>query len=175
MQQFSPFSAVGYLREASIYSAQGKQRLAIDIYDKGMTMVDTMDTHYDDLKRAKMDAEQRQNTRIDFISKLPIDIVITTLIPMFMSDSLEDPLVPSPYLFISSAWHDRIVECFGGLRFRIGFYKRMRSKECLKLAKFARYTKGLQVSGYPQGKWIGSLLSENDFCMLRELCIYGKL
>ncbi|KAJ8657976.1 hypothetical protein O0I10_006247 [Lichtheimia ornata] len=171
MQQFSPFSARGYIREASIYSEQGKQRQAIDICDKGMSMVNTKDTYYDDLKRAKMDAEQRQNTRIDFVSQLPLDIVITTLIPMLVKDSLRIPEMPSPYVFISKTWRDRIVECFGGLRFEIGYFGGHRDRECLEVAKFARYTKELKVSSYSQGRWVGDLLSQNDFCMLRKLCI----
>ncbi|KAJ8658002.1 hypothetical protein O0I10_006273 [Lichtheimia ornata] len=77
LQYLSPSSPLGYIREANIYSEQGKQLEAIRVCNHGMSLVDTMDTHYDTLQRAKMDAEQRQNTRIDFISQLSLDIFAT--------------------------------------------------------------------------------------------------
>ncbi|CDH57625.1 predicted protein [Lichtheimia corymbifera JMRC:FSU:9682] len=168
MQQILPSSALGYIREAGIYSEQGRQLQVIDTCNHGLSMVDTMDTHYATLERAKMDAEQRQNnTRIDFIGKLPVDIVITTLIPMFMYDAHMYSLKPSPYLLVSNAWRDRIVECFGGLNFLVGYSGEQHDNECLNVAKFARQTKGLRLSSYSQGTWLSDLLSENDFCSLQ--------
>ncbi|KAJ8657973.1 hypothetical protein O0I10_006244 [Lichtheimia ornata] len=171
MQKLSPSSALGYIREASIYSEQGKQHQAIHICNEGLSMMDTKDTQYATLYQVKADAEQRQSTRIDFISKLPIDIVITTLIPMFMDDTLMDSLRPTPYIFVSNAWRDRIAECFGGLSFEVAYHEEERDDKCLNIVKFAQHTKKLQVSLYSQGTWLSDLLSENDFCSLRGLTI----
>ncbi|KAJ8657974.1 hypothetical protein O0I10_006245 [Lichtheimia ornata] len=171
MQQLSPSSPLGYLRAATIYSEQGKQRHVIDVCNKGLMMVDRDDMHYGVLQKARADAEQREDNRIDFVSQLPLDIVFTTLIPMFMDDDFMSAARPSPYLFASHAWRDRIVECFGGLRFIFGNDEGLRHEECLQVIEFAQHTKELLVQSHSEGTWFCELLSENDFCILRKLYI----
>lgn len=64
--------------------------------------MDTKDPGYDTLRRVRRDALDRALKRIDFISQLPVDIVLTTLIPMFMNKG--DPLdacKPCPYFHVS--------------------------------------------------------------------------
>ncbi|CDS10644.1 hypothetical protein LRAMOSA11130 [Lichtheimia ramosa] len=102
MQHLSSSSAVGYLRAASIYYEQGKQRHVIDICNQALRMVDTRDPGYGILLQVKIHAQQRDGKRIDFVSQLPVEIVMTTLIPMFMDK--DDPLdasQPCPYLYVS--------------------------------------------------------------------------
>ncbi|KAJ8658013.1 hypothetical protein O0I10_006284 [Lichtheimia ornata] len=166
MQQLSSSSALGYIREADIYSEQGKQLQVIDVCSKGMTMADTMDKHYDDLKRVKMDAEQRQNACIDFISQLPMDIVITMLIPMFMYFGLWDSFKPDPSMHVSHEWRNRIVQSFNGLRIRLYEYKVI-----LDFIPLARHITALDIFSFTGGTWLCDLLRNNDFCSLKELAI----
>ncbi|CDS06431.1 hypothetical protein LRAMOSA08959 [Lichtheimia ramosa] len=136
MQQLSPFSAIGYLREASIYSEQGKQRHVMDICNQAQDIVDPKDVHYATLQQVKKDAEQRQNIRIDFISQLPVDIVHTTLIPMFMKHSTLHPLDRCEYLYVSNQWRDRIVQCCDGFEFHIDNEDFVILKRCPQLLTF---------------------------------------
>ncbi|KAJ8657961.1 hypothetical protein O0I10_006232 [Lichtheimia ornata] len=171
MQQLSPSSSLGYIREADIYSEQGKQRQVVDICSKGMTVVDAMDEHYDDLKRAKMDAEQRQNTRIDFVRQLPLDIVMTMLIPMFMDRFPLRPYTPCSYLYVSNLWRDRVIQCFDGLHFMVGSQNDYNADTLSQVIQFAQHTKTLYISLHGRGTWLGDLLRNNDFCSLWSLSI----
>ncbi|KAJ8657962.1 hypothetical protein O0I10_006233 [Lichtheimia ornata] len=171
MQQLSPSSALGYIREADIYSEQGKQRQVIDICNKGLSMADTMDEHYDELKQAKMDAEQHQSKRIDFISQLPNDIVITTLIPMFMDRFPLRSDIPCSYLHVSNVWRDRVIQCFDGLRFMVGYDHDYDADTLSQVIQFAQHTKTLSITLHGHGTWLGDLLRDNDFCSLGRLSI----
>lgn len=173
IQQLSPFSALGYIREANIYSQQGKQRQVIDICKKTLNVVDTMDTHYDTLQRAKIDAEQRQSTRIDFIRQLPIAIVTTTLIPMFMENNWLDTHHLCPFLYVSNLWRNRIIQCFNGLRIKIK--NEHDNHQIAQAALFAPHVKTLAVRNYSHGTWLGDLLMEKNFCSLEQLSIDCKL
>lgn len=171
IQQLSPSEALGYIREADIYSGQGKQRQVIDICNKGLNMVNTMDTRYDTLQRMKADAEQRQNTRVDFISQLPNDIVITMLIPLFTHYHYWRPLTPWPYLYVSHQWSERIIQSLKGLRFKTGYDDTKYVKKDPQMTIFARHVKELHIGRFSQGTWLCDLLRKNDFCSLQDLII----
>ncbi|KAJ8657600.1 hypothetical protein O0I10_006664 [Lichtheimia ornata] len=173
MQQTSPSSAIGYIRPAIIYSEQGKQLQVIDVCTKGLSLADTKDTHHATLQHAKDVAMQRQNKRIDFISQLPVEIVVTRLIPLFIRNDLLDSSIPNAYMHVSKVWRDRIHGCFGGLRFMVAVDEDRKEQKCSQLIQFAQHTTGLVVGWYSQGTWLSDLLRENDFCMLRELRING--
>lgn len=172
MRQISPSSALGYIREASIYSEQGKQRHVIDICNHGLSMVDTMDTHYDTLQRAKMDAEQHQNTRVDFISQLPVEIVITTLIPILFNDATTHTERFNTFCSVSIVWRDRIIAsveavCFGS--------EHGEPINTSRICQFAPYVKQLEFDSHTHGTWLFDLLHNNKFDSLRELRIDGKV
>ncbi|CDS06441.1 hypothetical protein LRAMOSA08969 [Lichtheimia ramosa] len=171
MQQLSPTSALGYLREALIYSEQGKQRHVIDICNQALHVVNTKDVHYAALQQAKMDAEQQQAKCIDFISQLPADIVITTLIPMFITqcDAL-DGCQPCPYLYVSRVWRDRVIQSVNGLYFYIK--KENDENTCPEVIKFAQHIKFLCISNCTQ-TWLCDLLRNNEFRSLEELFIFS--
>ncbi|KAJ8657582.1 hypothetical protein O0I10_006646 [Lichtheimia ornata] len=173
MQQTSPTSALGYIRAAAIYSEQGKQHDAIDVCTKGLSLVDTNDTHYAILQQVKHVAMRRQNKRIDFISQLPVEIVVTRIIPLFMDCDFLDLSIPYAYMHVSKVWRDRIHECFGGLRFMVGVDEDPKGDSCSQLVQFARHAKGLIVASYSQGAWLSDILRENDFGLLRDLHING--
>ncbi|KAJ8657596.1 hypothetical protein O0I10_006660 [Lichtheimia ornata] len=163
MQQLSPSSALGYIRAADIYSEQGKQRQVIDICNQALDVVDTKDMGYDTLQRAKDVAMQRQSTRIDFVSQLPVDVVITTLIPMFMDHF---PLYKQcAYLYVSREWRDRIIQCFGELSFVVS------ERGHSQVIELSRYTTSLHIGIYSEGTWLSDLIDNNDFCALREIHI----
>ncbi|KAJ8657994.1 hypothetical protein O0I10_006265 [Lichtheimia ornata] len=166
LQQLAPSSALGYIREADIYSERGQQLQVIDVCDRGMMMVDAKDTQYDVLKRAKTDAEQRQNTRIDFISQLPLDVVITSLIPMFMDGYLHWDK-RCPYLYVSNLWRDRVFQCLDGSEFGTVF----EVTDLSQVVRFARRIKILSVGEYTRGTWLGNLLRYNDFGSLQKLYV----
>ncbi|KAJ8658054.1 hypothetical protein O0I10_006325 [Lichtheimia ornata] len=166
IQQLSPSSARGYICAAKVYSEQGKQRHVIDTCNQGLAMIDRMDADYDTLQRMRMDAEQRDNTRIDFISQLPVDIAIATLIPLFMNHVTMIVLRRNPFLSVSHTWLDRIVQSLGGLPFLI------KSKDDLALLyaiRLSRHTRDLHVRDYTKGTWLGDLLLNNDFSSLQKL------
>ncbi|KAI7874118.1 hypothetical protein K492DRAFT_222683 [Lichtheimia hyalospora FSU 10163] len=171
MQQISPTSALGYLRAATIYSEQGKQRHVVDICNQGLNNVDTKDPHYDSLQRTKANAKQRDNQHIDFISQLPVDIVVTKLIPLFMHDNMLDSFYPHPYMNVSKSWCDRIIQCFGGLRFITDYEEDRNVIRCSQVIPHAQHTKALFIAWYSQGNWLSDLLRDNDFCSLQELHI----
>ncbi|CDS10652.1 hypothetical protein LRAMOSA11138 [Lichtheimia ramosa] len=170
MQQLSPTSAIGYIREAMIYSEQGRQHDVIDICNQALSIVDTNNSGYVTLQRLKIDAEQRANRCVDFINQLPVDIVLTTLIPMFMKagDRL-DACKPCPYLHVSQLWRNRIVQCIGGLDFMI--HRMDEENTHSQVIRFAQHTKSLYITRYTKGTWLSDLLQKNDFCSLRELSI----
>ncbi|CDS10645.1 hypothetical protein LRAMOSA11131 [Lichtheimia ramosa] len=119
MQQLSPFSALGYLREASIYINQGKQRHVIDSCNKALRIVDTKDVHYAALQQAKVGAEQCDNKRIDFISGLPAEVTTARLLPMFIDHNFIIASKPCQYLQVLTVWRDCIIQYLDGLQFSI--------------------------------------------------------
>ncbi|KAJ8657565.1 hypothetical protein O0I10_006629 [Lichtheimia ornata] len=171
MQQLSPFSALGYIREAEIYGEQGKQLEAICVCNIGLSMADTKDTHYDTLQRAKTDAEQRQNTRIDFISQLPLDIVITTLIPMFMDPSYITFSRHNTCLGVSTIWRDRIYRSVDELYFDTALDGAATPCHVIQLA---HHLKVLKVVDDNPGTWLCDVLCNNKLYSLRELQIKGS-
>ncbi|CDS06443.1 hypothetical protein LRAMOSA08971 [Lichtheimia ramosa] len=171
MQQFSPSSAMGYLRAVNIYSEQGKQQQVIDICNKAMHMVDTKDPDYTNLQQAKVDAEQRQNIRIDFIMQLPVEVVFTALIPMLMKENTLKASKPCKYLHVSNQWRDRILQCFGDLQFHIDNEYSVSSQRCLQLFQLAQYVKTLNISSYTKGTWLPDLFRDHHFSSLRKIYI----
>ncbi|KAJ8657665.1 hypothetical protein O0I10_006731 [Lichtheimia ornata] len=171
IQQLSPYSALGYLCEAKIYSEQGKQHHVIDICGKGLSMADTMDTHYDTLRRLKEDAEQRQNVCIDFVTQLPCDIVVMTIIPMFTDYWCLQPFTPWPYLHVSNQWRERVIQSLDGLRFMTDCEEMEYMGNDSQIAKFSRHVISLNIGQFTKGTWLGDLIRNNDFCSLHELLI----
>ncbi|KAJ8657635.1 hypothetical protein O0I10_006701 [Lichtheimia ornata] len=116
------------------------------------------------------DAMQRYSKGIDFVGELPVDIVISKLIPMFM-DHYIDSWGPCEYLYVSKRWRDRIVQCFQGLHFWVPDEEE-RTQRCLQLVQFPQYAKALRVEWYGRW-WMDDLLRELNLCSLRELVVNG--
>ncbi|KAI7874303.1 hypothetical protein K492DRAFT_184089 [Lichtheimia hyalospora FSU 10163] len=112
--------------------------------------------------------------RIDLISQLPAELAITKIIPMFMDDGRLDASVPCPYLYVSKLWRDRIIQCWGGLRFSIDCEEEDHNdKKCSELVQFAQHTVALSVNHYEE--WMSDLWNDNNFCSLKEMSIGADL
>ncbi|KAJ8657999.1 hypothetical protein O0I10_006270 [Lichtheimia ornata] len=166
IQQLSPSLALGYIRAADIHSEQGKQQQAIDVCIKGLDVVDANDHGYATLQRAKMDAEQRLDTRIDFISELPLDVANTSLVPMFIDRHLQWD-VQCPYLYVSNLWRNCVFQFMDGSEFDILY----QGDDLTPVVQLARHLKILEVDEYSKGTWLGDLLRNNDFGSLQQLTI----
>ncbi|KAJ8651778.1 hypothetical protein O0I10_012655 [Lichtheimia ornata] len=164
MLQLSSSSALGYLRKAEVYSEQGKQRRVMVICSKGLDKVDNKDTHYATLKQVRRDAFKRLRKRIDFMRQLPVDIVLSTLIPMIMKDNLVERVCP--YLKVSKLWSDLILQCFKGLRFKL-----YEGGDLSQVIQYSQHATLLHMLSNSKGKRLGDLIGGNDFSSLERLVI----
>lgn len=88
--------------------------MAIDIFNEGLSKLSSSsDPYYAQLERAKNDAEERDNKRIDFISMLPLDIVMH-IAPRLIHEGcpLRDDRFTKHHspLFVSKTWRQRFLE-----------------------------------------------------------------
>ncbi|KAI8138293.1 hypothetical protein BJV82DRAFT_299440 [Fennellomyces sp. T-0311] len=99
-----PTLATGYLRLGDLYGIQGKQLDAIDAYDLGLQSASADHADYAQLIDGKESAIKRSQTRVDFVARLPIEIVDDTI-----------TLLPNKSKFvlltISSIWRNKIFRC----------------------------------------------------------------
>lgn len=167
MQELAPLSALGYLCAANIYSQQGRQQAVIRICNKALSVVHNRDPDYIKLQRAKVHAKQRAAIRLDIISRLPLDVVVHVLFPMIMDhEELLDSIKLGPYLNVSKAWRDFVVQTSGGLHFKLNGENRVS-----QVHRFARYTRSLHLPFYRHGNWLSDLLSSGKLCSLKEIKI----
>ncbi|KAI7876163.1 hypothetical protein K492DRAFT_210522 [Lichtheimia hyalospora FSU 10163] len=171
IQLIAPLSALGYLCAARVYSEQGKQCDAVDICNKGLDVIDASDPDYQQLQQVKTNAIQRASQRVDFISQLPIDIVLTVLAPMFMNAVILDSTTPCPYLYVSRTWCDRVLKSCRGLTFGIGYGAGCEGESFKQIIRFAQHTRALSVMSCTQGTCLGELLRYGDLCSLKQLHI----
>ncbi|KAI7884798.1 hypothetical protein K492DRAFT_182547 [Lichtheimia hyalospora FSU 10163] len=81
--QIAPLSALGYLQSGDILSnMQGHQAAAINIYEKGISMVPQSDPYHQQLLQAKQQALAKQQIRVDFITQLPLALVQNWIAPL---------------------------------------------------------------------------------------------
>ncbi|KAG2219021.1 hypothetical protein INT45_013784 [Circinella minor] len=119
VQQIIDFSSslatAGYIRKAKTYSLYGYQQKAIDVYDKGLSCINSTSTtandrqkqqKIDQLTTGKKEAIILQKNRMDFIGKVlpPVEIVdyIISLLPASTLISC---------LAVSKLWRKRVLEC----------------------------------------------------------------
>ncbi|KAI8150429.1 hypothetical protein BJV82DRAFT_587168 [Fennellomyces sp. T-0311] len=99
-----PTLPTGFIRLGNIYRMQGKQRRAIETYEIGLESVPPDDPQYPLLQEGKAEATLQNEKRIDFIARLPIEMVdyIMTQLPN------ESRAI---CLSISSVWRNKILDC----------------------------------------------------------------
>ncbi|KAJ8652397.1 hypothetical protein O0I10_011977 [Lichtheimia ornata] len=113
-----PRSGIGYLTTGDVYCQQGHHAAAITIYDQGLEAVPESDPCHQQLQQQRMTAIANNNKRIDFISRLPLDIVVTNIIPRVQCQVYCDIL--SEYLYVSRAWQERFLKQPNGLYYYFG-------------------------------------------------------
>ncbi|CDH54726.1 predicted protein [Lichtheimia corymbifera JMRC:FSU:9682] len=114
IQQLVPFSAVGYLCAGHVYSLQGRQKAAIDVYDQGLDAVPLLDPSYQQLVEARSMAQERDSIRIDFIKDFHIDI-IENIAPWILSQGEMKTREIRQYLGVSPVWRERLLMCIRDL------------------------------------------------------------
>lgn len=172
MQQLSPSSPLGYLCAGSVYSQQGRQRDAIDIYNQGLSKVNKDDPGYDDLQQAKADAVDRDNRRFDLFSELLCDNDLAQqLVPMLMD---EKQWIDTEYFLVSNTWREKMMRVVG------------HDDEChivmngnedplnSRLARCATRTKSLTIKVYRDDSWLSRLLDHLDLRSLKTIDIQCK-
>ncbi|CDH54819.1 predicted protein [Lichtheimia corymbifera JMRC:FSU:9682] len=175
-----PGSGLGYLCTGDMHCQQGRYAAAISIYDQGLEAVSISDPYYHQLVQRRMAAETNNSKRVDFISCLPLDIVITNIIPRALSEFYCD--VSSEYLYVSRAWQERFLRQPNGLYYHFGserkrFFQqshRVFSKDTSELGhpqlvRFAPYIQSLRVS--MDGIHLDDLFSRARFPNLKVLDI----
>ncbi|CDS06475.1 hypothetical protein LRAMOSA09003 [Lichtheimia ramosa] len=110
-----PESGLGYLCTGDVCCQQGHYAAAIAIFDQGLEAVHESDPYYQQLEQHRLAAFAYNNKRVDFITKLPFDIVVTyivpRMIPVFFSNS------SCELLYVSREWQDRLLKQPDGLSF----------------------------------------------------------
>ncbi|KAI9488580.1 hypothetical protein BDB00DRAFT_847425 [Zychaea mexicana] len=83
---------------------QGKQLLAVNAYDKALSCATPNTIEYARIVNAKKSAIEKHNTRVDYISLLPVELVHAIF---------EDlpQVTKSACLAVSAAWRKRLIEC----------------------------------------------------------------
>ncbi|KAJ8652398.1 hypothetical protein O0I10_011978 [Lichtheimia ornata] len=173
MQEISPMSPLGYLRAATIYSEQGKQQDAITSCYKGLNALDINDPGYSKLEETRLVATQRTARRIDFISQLPLDIVLHVLFPMLMGDDNDDGVYDDwdlcPYLDVSRMWFERLFQaCSGEFHFKLNT-----NRPSNRITRYAQHTMTLRINSYSLGNWYSDFLRDANLCSLWEIKITG--
>ncbi|CDH54779.1 predicted protein [Lichtheimia corymbifera JMRC:FSU:9682] len=109
-----PGSGLGYLCMGDVYCQQGHYAAAISIYDHGLEAVPDSDPYYQHLQQCRSVAVTSNNKRVDFISQLPLDIVVTNILPRMEPACLASNELYGP-LYVSRTWQKRIVQQSKGL------------------------------------------------------------
>ena len=107
--QMVPSSVAGYLCAGHVYSMQGRQKAAIDIYDQGLASVPLSSPSRQQLVEARYAAQEQDSTVIDFIKELHGDIV-ENIAPRILSDKIA-PSEIHEYLGVSHVWHEKLLLC----------------------------------------------------------------
>ncbi|CDH54797.1 predicted protein [Lichtheimia corymbifera JMRC:FSU:9682] len=163
-----PGSGLGYLTTGDVHCQQGRYAAAISIYDQSLETVPESDAYYQRLQQHRIAAATNNNKRIDFISGLPLDIVITNILPRIEPDCTS--FTSFEPLDVSHAWRERILKHPKGLHF--GFYGDTFNKDQTQIVKFAPYVQSVVVT-FMTKFHLDDLFSRAHFANLKDLEING--
>ncbi|KAI8150433.1 hypothetical protein BJV82DRAFT_573575 [Fennellomyces sp. T-0311] len=104
MIALAPAISTGYFQLGNIYRMQGKQLSAIKAYDTGLKIVPTSHPYHDQMMKNRELATERSKSRIDFVARLPVEIV-DSIISLLPSEA------KSISLTVSSVWRNKILKC----------------------------------------------------------------
>ncbi|KAJ8652695.1 hypothetical protein O0I10_011640 [Lichtheimia ornata] len=164
-----PGSGLGYLCMGDVHCQQGRYAAAISIYDQGLEAVPESDQYYQQLQQHRMTAIANNDKRVDFISRLPLDIVITNIIPRLERRCYSD--LPPEHLYVSHAWQERFLQQPHGLYFNFGEETETFKTGHDQLIRFAPYVQTLKGEMFDDAQ-LDDLFSRAQFSNLKELGIF---
>lgn len=173
MMTIAPGSPVGYHCAERIFSMQQKQVPADKIYDTALQHVRSSDGGYEHLfKMMATTTSEIEDTRVDFISKLPLDLVLEHILPRILSGQRTIPVGDSnAYFYVCRTWSQRFA-LMDGLGFQIG--PEDLSKEGYhQLSAMASCIKHLSVT-QPGNELLSRIMKHAEFTMLEKLSVCGK-
>ncbi|KAJ8658032.1 hypothetical protein O0I10_006303 [Lichtheimia ornata] len=165
IQFIYPSSSLGYLRAGTIYQQQGRQKEAVAIYQEGLVNVPSSDACYTSLQMQQADASNAANKRIDFISRLPLELVASGILPLVFHRCKLEADVPCPYLYVSRTWRQRILNC-NNLSFRLNYGPMNSTLQFRELERFAPHVKKLRMDARRAVSYEDPLLIFGDFHFL---------
>lgn len=176
----APSSPLGYLNAGSIYVMAKQHKSAIDIYDKGLHHVPKTDPRYHQLIEAKANADNKRDKRVDFISKLPLDVVMCNIIPRILCGQTEIVIgMDHEYLKVCRAWQQRIA-MMDDLMFRVGPWPVPCHQHLLDMAPCIKSLNVVEndqdiFTKLPEGARFHSLKQLNVFCKeSTKVCVWRR-
>ena len=144
MMTLAPWSVTGYLAADRIYSLQADHTSVLEIYARMIRNVPDFDQqHYSFHDRAPK--KKKRSNRVDFMTKLPLDVVISHLVPKILySQPVLEIGKQRSYFNVSCSWRERIAMAYGS-RFHIG-PDRLSMDGYDQLSDIAPYIQWLSVS-----------------------------
>lgn len=178
MRAMMPISPKGYLRAIQIYHEQGRQSAALSLCHEGLGRFNDTTSAYDQLVAWKEKVEKANSKRVDFISNLPLDVVVTHIVPRILDD---DAVLGSskacPYLYVSRTWRERFLLRPDGLDFTMEYKKPLSLAQGHdQLIRFAPFVTSLRV-GHCKGTKhhkLSDLFSRAKFQSLTHLEVSGE-
>ncbi|KAJ8652704.1 hypothetical protein O0I10_011649 [Lichtheimia ornata] len=166
-----PGSGIGYLCMGDVHCQQGHHAAAIAIYDKGLQAVPESDLYYQQLQQHRVTAIANNSKRVDFISRLPLDIVITNIVPRMEPAYIRSNEQYEP-LYVSRGWRKRILQCPHGLTFDVGQESETFVRGHDQLIRFAPYVQTLSGCIYEDVR-MDDLFNRARFSNLKHLDLSG--
>ncbi|KAJ8652703.1 hypothetical protein O0I10_011648 [Lichtheimia ornata] len=166
-----PRSGIGYLCTGDVYCQQGNHAAAIVIYHRGLKSVPKSDACYQQLQQHRKDAIANNNKRVDFVSRLPLDIVVTNIAPRLEPYHYERSEHHEP-LYVSRAWRKRFLQQPNGLIFGFGEESETFARGHTELVRFAPYVQLLSGS-FSDDVRLDDLFKRARFSNLKRLEITG--
>ncbi|KAJ8658062.1 hypothetical protein O0I10_006334 [Lichtheimia ornata] len=174
MQAIDPTSSLGYLKAGDIYQQQGRQQDAAAMYEKGLAHVSSSDYRYTNLQMRQKDALDATNKRVDFISQLPLELVVSEILPLVFHNYYQLAADKRcPYLYVSRTWRQRILH---GNNLSFYSYRGILNSpiQFRELERFADHVKELSLEAgrsVPEDDPL-SVFDECDFPNLTHLTIF---
>ncbi|KAI7878397.1 hypothetical protein K492DRAFT_179897 [Lichtheimia hyalospora FSU 10163] len=169
MQQLNPSSAAGYLCAGHVCSLQGREKAAIEIYDKGLAVVPLSDPYYQQLLDARSMAQDKDSKCIDFIKEFPLDI-IEHIAPRMLSAEEMAPSELEGYLGVSRVWREKLLLGIQALHIGSTMENDLGDNDDL-LEQVAPYCTALTL--YQDAIGFTRLISKAPFSSLHTLDLYG--
>ncbi|CDH54798.1 predicted protein [Lichtheimia corymbifera JMRC:FSU:9682] len=163
-----PRSGLGYLCAGDVHCQQRCYAAAVAMYDQGLQTAPESDPYYHQLQQQREKATADNNKRVDFISQLPLDVVITNIIPRMERRCYSD--LPPEYLYVSRAWRERFLQQPNGLYFNFGEEPNTFKTGHDQLVRFAPYVQELRGEVFGEAE-LEDLFSRAQFSNLKELGI----